>query len=206
MKTISKKKDFIRREKRTDDIHYRIFIALGATNIGYFLFFDTLKIGNDIRHLLFVNILPLILGLTILGIYRREYVINRLTAIKNYFLKIIFIGFMIVQGAIGSYLSIGFIARLTWDFINEKVASTNREKNISLQVAQFHTGTGKKGRSDVGFYYSGKFYKFEVSNRYIENYQDLAPKDFQLRLTARRGLWNYYVVDDWNLEKLPNSL
>lgn len=196
-----KKRLPVSKEKKLEKRHYNIVIGLLISFVTYYFFFDPNLIGHDSRYTIYVFLLPTILGLLILAVYRRNFLINIFTTNKGFKLWTFMTIFYLLQGIVFSYLSLGQVAKISWDILNNKTAKQNVEEVFDCQVTRFWNGKN----SSIDFLFNEKHNKFDVQNKIIKDYINKNPDDYYLTITARKGLWNYYLVERWDIKNKKAS-
>jgi hypothetical protein len=196
-----KKRLPVSKEKKLEKRHYNIVIGLLISFVTYNFFFDPNLIGHDSRYTIYVFLLPTILGLLILAVYRRNFLINIFTTNKGFKLWTFMTIFYLLQGIVFSYLSLGQVAKISWDILNNKTAKQNVEEVFDCQVTRFWNGKN----SSIDFLFNEKHNKFDVQNKIIKDYINKNPDDYYLTITARKGLWNYYLVERWDIKNKKAS-
>ncbi|MCW3124819.1 MAG: hypothetical protein JWO03_477 [Bacteroidetes bacterium] len=92
----------------------------------------------------------------------------------------------------------GFISGyITWDRINKSIAKKSNAEEFYCNVDGFWHG---RRRHNVNFKFAGKGEEFEISRETYRRYSDKAPSAYRLHIIARKGVGNYYVVDNWEIE------
>jgi len=187
----------VTKEKKLEKIHYRILIGLMVFGIVYYLFLEPKTIGHDIRYTIYIFLLPTILGLLILAVYRRQFLINKFSTNKGFTLWTFMTIFYLLQGLLFSYLSFGQVAKISWDILNSQTAKQNTEEVFDCQVSRFWTG---KHSNNIDFLFKDRHNKFDVQYKTIKDYLNTNPDDYYLKITARKGLWDYYLVERWDIK------
>jgi len=189
------KKKFIQDEKKHEKKHYRIIIGLMVTYVVYHLFIEPKTIGHDERYLIYIFLLPTIGGAILLGIYRRQFLINRFSTNKGFLLWSFMTLFYLAQGVLFSYLSFGQIAKISWDYCNYTVTKNNNEEILYCEVRRFWTGK----RPSIDFKFNGRQESFKVAYLDIKAYKDESSTNYKLKINATKGIWNYYTVNQWTI-------
>ncbi len=166
--------------------------------IVQYYFFDPTTIGHDNRYTLYVFLLPTLIGILALAFYRKDFLLHKLTISEKLIGKFLIIIFYIIQGFLFSFLSIGLISKLTFNYINNDIAKQNQTKIITCKITRFWSGR----RPSINFKYGNRSDKFRVNYKTIKEYEDKQPDNFKLEIKARKGLWNYYLVDDWTIKNI----
>ena len=191
-----KKRQTVTAEKRAAKLHYRILIGLTIIGILYYLFFEPTTIGHDRRYTFYIFLLPTLSGMVIIGIYRWQFLLHKFSSSKSFLVWAFFIFFYSVQGLLFSYLSFGQVAKISWDTFNERVAKQNPEEIIDCKITKFSFGR----RPRIEFLFQDRFSTFRVRYKTIKEYRNENPTEYYLEITARKGAWNYYLVDHWKIK------
>lgn len=195
MKDYQHKRDYIHREYKLGRKHYALIIALFIFAIAYHFFVEPLTIGYHIRHTLFIIYLPVAIGIITLGIYRRKFLTAQLSRYSGFVLKAFMIMFYLVQGIIFSYISFGQVAKMAWDAANYTTSGQQAPQLIYCDINRFWAHRNSK----VEFTFQNRYEHFNTTYRHLKPYADKNPKDYQLEILARKGLWGYYIIEHWAL-------
>lgn len=170
---------------------------------AYYWFVEPKTIGHDIRYAIYIFWLPTIIGMLTLGIYRRQFLINRFATNKGFVLGTFMVFFYLLQGLIFSYISFGQIAKMSWDYANFQVAKENTTEKVECEVTKFWTraNTNKFQSDAVFFEFKNRSESLKVSYESIKQYKDKNPENYLVDIDARRGIWNYYLVDNWTIKE-----
>ncbi len=190
------KKKFIQTENKLDKFHYRIIVGLAIIAITYYYFIEPRTIGHDNRYTIYIFALPTIIGMLILGYYRRHFLINRFTTNRGIILWTFMTLFYLTQGVIFSYLSLGQLAKISWDIINNKTAKQNSEEFFDCKIIKFWTGK----RPSIDFKFNDRHESIKVNYSTIKEYENKNKEDYILKIKATKGLWNYYNLNEWYIE------
>lgn len=190
-------RDFINKEKKLEEIHYRIIIVLAIIAVGYHFLIQPKTIGHDLRNTIFVFLIPTIFGMIILGIYRRQFLIDNFLNNKGFGERTFMIFFFLLQGIIFSYLSFGQLAQIGWDTINYREAQRNPQEIIVCDVERFWS----KRNSKIDFKLNDRPENFKVEYSVIKQYEDKKPNNYKLEIKVHKGIWNHYLVDGYTISK-----
>ncbi len=116
---IQHKRKIITKEQRIEKIHYRILIVLLISWLAYHLFLRQVQVGGDYRYTLYVFLLPTVLGMVVLAIYRKKHLIQILSQSKSLLYKSLVILFYTAIGFLFSYISFGLISEIVFDSVNQ---------------------------------------------------------------------------------------
>lgn len=193
----SNRRQFLQGEKRLEKKHIWLIYLFGIIAAAYYFFIEPTTIGHDRRYLIYIFLLPTIFGMIVLGIYRREFLVNRFSQNKGFILWTFMLVFYLGQGFIFSYISFGQAAKMGWDYVNYRATQENQEETLICPVADFRTG---KRQDYIDFKFNGKYESLKVSYSTFRDYQGKNPNDYFLRINATKGLWSYYTVNGWTIE------
>jgi len=93
------------------------------------------------------------------------------------------------------------MANITWEYLNTREAEQQMPKVIHCQVESFNERRGRHSSNSIGFTFNNRHQGFQVSYPYIKPYLSANPDDYKLEIVTQKGIWNYYVVNDWYLKK-----
>ncbi len=189
-----------KRDKR-NKLLTTVFVVSFLCFILSFLFIDDETLGHDIRYNIFVFWGPLVIGFIALVIYQWEfirYVYKSAIHLRDMMISTVYLLF---GGIIFSYIIFGNLANLCFILLNNKEANDHMPQVIHCQVSSFNKGK-RKVNSTIGFKFKNDYELFAVSEKYIEPYLQENPNNYEIQIIARKGIWNYYVVDEWNLKHI----
>lgn len=162
------------------------------------MFFESITIGHDVRYNIYIFFIPLLIGILFFGIYRKDFLLRTYLSFDETYAKLYVIGFYLLQGVIISYLSFGQIAAVMWNYINIKESERNKTELINCNVTGFYT----RKNPDISFEFRSLTEVFSVSSEMNRQNYNRNPKDYELEITVRKGIWNYYIVKHWELKKI----
>ena len=190
-----KENDFNKQLLNKKQLKLILFLAfLGAI---YHFYIEPKQIGYDSRYLVYVFILPTIVGAAVIGIYRRQFLSNQFSRGKGFLLRIFMMFFYLLQGLVFSYISFGQLTKMSWVFACFLKAKDKGEETLYCDVARFYTGR----QSAVEFKFKGHSERFRVPYSEIKPYKSDPPSNYYLKIKAAKGLWDYYRVQDWIVQQ-----
>lgn len=184
-------------DKKLDKRHYRIIIGLMVFAVAYHYFIEPKTIGYDIRYSVFIFWMPITVGIIVLGIYRTQFLINSFKTNKGFFLSFFMVSFYLLQGLIFSYLSFGQVAKISWDYYNYRATQKELEETLYCQITKFWTDR----KPSIYFEFDDRTENIRVSYSEVKNYEDEDENDYLLKLKAKKGIWGYYTVKEWYVER-----
>lgn len=192
---------FKKRVKKRAKIEEKIFIGILVFGVIYYLFFQSISFGEDYRYALYVFWLPTISGffITIKYSFVAEYWSSLFEDLKNekYFLmKIFYPLFLIAMTFMYSIIMFWMPSNIVWDVLNKLESKNNKLEVHEFQIVRFQLSR----RSDsVVFYLNDRFRSIPVQYEHIKPYLDKDPKNFKIKLEVIKGIWNYYIVDSYDI-------
>lgn len=154
-------------------------------------------IGHDKRYTIFILWGPIISGIIILGIYRRQFLIHTFSTNRGFALWTFMIFFYLLEGVFVSYLSLGQIARISWVVANKITEKKSQTELIACDVTKFWT----KKKPFIEFKFQGRYGNIKVSYGAIKEYQDENPDQYTIEIGAKKSLWNHYIIHSWTIKK-----
>lgn len=195
------KRAYLKKEKALEKKHYRIIIGFMILDVCYFVF-EPFIIGNDIRYWIFIFWIPFIAGKLAIGIYRKQYIINSFGRFEEFKWRFIPLGlYFIVASMIFSYIILGMTVRMGFKTACYLTAKRNPTELIIYDVNGFMIDLPVRSHKYISGKLNDDFEEFPCSYKYLEQYKDANPKDYVIMVTARKGVWNHYYVEDWEVVK-----
>lgn len=194
----TEKRRFKTKEKKREQLHFNLLIFSLVFCILNLMFIESKTIGGDNRYEIYVFLVPTVIGTLFFGIYRKDYILNKYSSFKETYAKTVVIGFYLLQGILVSYLSFGQIASVLWNCFNKIEAKKNPTEIIICKVTDFDT----RKNPTVCFKFKNKTEVFRVNSEVNKANYDRNPKDYQLEIAVKKGIWNYYIVEHWKLSKI----
>jgi hypothetical protein len=185
-----------RKEKKADKVNYIIFLGLALSFIIYWTCFRINIIGHDYRYFIYIFLIPTVSGIIILGYIKREFLFKRLNEAKGVFQKGFLILLYLLQGFMFSYFSIGLVANIVWDYSNKKTADYYSAETIKCHLIDIYSGTSKMSPS-ISFIFMGKHEILKIDHATYRQYFKSKPENLDVQLEIRKGIWNYYIIDDF---------
>lgn len=95
------------------------------------------------------------------------------------------------------------MSHIVWNTYNKTVAKKNAIEHFVFPVHSFEEYRRESWDSDeVHFFFNDKFERLPISSEEIDFYINQNPADYKIELTLPKGLWEHYLVEDWEvLEK-----
>ena len=192
----SKKRTFKNKEKKLEKKHYAILIVLMLTFVFLNIFDNTIVIGEDFRFSILTIILPLTVGTIVLIFYRKEFLVIKFSNEKNKLVKGFMIVFYLTEALLVSFLALAYPSQFILTQINKKISSNSSPEIIVCKVANFFED--RRG-SSINFKYNNNLERIKVSHKEMKIYINKNPDNFILELTVKKGIWNTYVVQKFEI-------
>jgi hypothetical protein len=199
------------KQKKREEFYYKYFITTLVIGVIHYYFFESHYLGSDTRYDLFVFWIPVIVGFTLIVWYNIlsidwNDILPTIKKEKNIFYKIIYVPFLFLMHFMLSIMIFWIPSNIIWDSINKIQSNKNDIEMYTLKVDNFHHSTGKSGSNQIRFIFNGEYESIKVSYQDIKPYLDQNPNDFQVIIEVKKGIWNYYVLQTWDIEVVPNSI
>lgn len=186
------------KDKRSTSRNYIILVGLVVLFVVYRSYFKTETIGGDSRYLLIVLVAPTLLGILIIGYFKRKFLRFRLNEAKGIFQKGLLFLFYFIQGFLFAYLSFGLFASIIWDNINKKTVDLNQKEIVYCRITDINSGTSKSS-PNMYYLFQGNSECLSIDHKTYGKYYNTELVDLNLQLTVRKGIWNYYILDGWEI-------
>ncbi|RQO67383.1 hypothetical protein DBR43_22870 [Pedobacter sp. KBW06] len=187
----------ITKEKKLERLQYGIVMGLIISFLLYGAFFEAETIGEDQRYHLYIFLLPTLSGMLLLGVYRKEQMLRQYSGLEKVYEKIYALGLYLIQGIVISFLSFGQVSMVIWNYLNIKEAEKNPTEILKGNLTGFSSGK----RTAVNFKFNDQYEHLKAGRETIRAYHDKKPEDYVIVIEAKKGLWNYYLVESWRIEK-----
>lgn len=177
------------------------FFGILIIGLIHYMFIESKYIGSDYRYDLFVFWIPTIVGMLItirfdfLQLNWKE-TLDDLKKDKSIFSKIFTLPFLLVIHFMIAVIMFWMPANIIWDTWNKIEAKNSKIEVREFQIAKFQLS---KSSDSVGFYYNGKWESIPAHYEDIKPYLDKNPKKYKIKLEVRKGIWNYYIVDSYDI-------
>ena len=168
--------------------------------VFHFLFLEDKVLGHDIRYKVFVFGIPMTIGFIALAIFRWDFLRNVYKlpiSIKNIIVSTIFLSF---AGIVFSYIIFGNLASMAFVYCNRREAEKHMPQVIHCQVSSFNYTRRRGVHSTIGFIFKKDYELVAADDNYVKSYLNENPSDYELEIVTRKGIWDYYLVEDWTLK------
>lgn len=203
MKKIKPKFQNKTRQKKRDAFLYRSFMTAIAVFVLYHTFIESHYFGNDYKYDLYVFWIPTLFGFFIalkfnlFQIPWKEYITD-LKKEKNFFYKFFTIPFLILAHFVFALIFFWMPSNIVWDVLNKMESQKNSIEVFSAPVKQF--ATNSKGPDKIYFYFKNNLESLGVDYQVIKPYLDKNPSNYHVEIEVRKGIWNYYVLESWDIK------
>ncbi|MGZ5283811.1 MAG: hypothetical protein ACXWEY_16165 [Bacteroidia bacterium] len=195
----TEKRKLKRESKKQEKIYNYIFVALAIIWIAYYICFEPETIGDDYRYNLYIFWLPTIAGILALGFYKHE-LLNEAIKERKIISKFIAVLFLFLMSAFWSYLSIGQLSKIIFHTINKEVAKTENTETHRLDINQIAKSRGRgTTKYKIRIKFQDKTEEVNISYEKFKQYENENPKDYLIKVKLQKGIWNYYLLNDWDI-------
>jgi hypothetical protein len=178
---------------------YQLFMVFaGITLIHYYL--QPNLFGHDARYTIYILWLPIIGGIAIIAYWQRKFLLDDFRHEKKFWDAFVMGILYFLGGLIFSFMSFAQLVGAGFDAANYSAAKHAHPMVIECPVDRFFVGRGH----DITHYEAD----FTLNNHpeYITmDWQDFKqydiknPRKYKLKLTMRKGIWNFYLLDNWDI-------
>lgn len=188
--------------EKLDKIHYKLFIGFAVLYLLHAIFIEEKTIGHDDRYTWYIFAAPTVIGALLLVLYQWKFGGDFFSKRLNGFTELA-VGFLlaVIAACMCSYLIFGNLANITWEYINKREANKRMPVAFYCPITRFDNGKHEA----IEFTFNGEYESIRVSYKSIKPYLEVNPKDYELELIVRKGIWNYYVVKDWNIKTIKHD-
>jgi len=184
-----------------DEATKKIFRIFGGFVIAFYLLYilKPTVLGHDIMYTIFVVIIPIIIGVPIL-IYLGGKEIGPSGHVKTIWQKAGYVIALLMMTSVISFVMLGLFADAAFTYINYTTAKKSPAEVLTVP-AEFHKGTGNRSGNHIFFTFLNEDESIKVSTETINKYINEKAVKHRIRLTLRKGIWNHYLVEDWDIVK-----
>jgi hypothetical protein len=182
------------KEKRINKHINSAFILFLIMWVIFYGFIEPKLIGRDIRYTIMVVCLPIVIGLIALIIYRYKFLLFTYQKTKGFWTKMVTGIFYLVFGLMFSFVSLGLFANILWGWLNKMEADKSPTELVVCPVSKF---VSRKKRDYVDFQFKGR--SEQIITKKAGEFASENPKNYQIELTLQKGIWNHYLVKNWQL-------
>ncbi len=190
------------KQKKIDAILYRSFMTLIAVFVLYHMFVESHYLGSDYRYDVFVFWIPTLIGFFIalkFNLFQIDWkdCISDLKKETNFFYKFFTIPFLILAHFMFAVIFFWMPSNIIWDGLNKIESQKNRIEVFILPVKQFSKTS--KGPDKIYFDFKNDLESIKVDYQTIKPYLDKNPSNYKVEIEVRKGIWNYYIVDSYDI-------
>jgi len=189
------------RNKKLDKKTYIIVTGLVIINLVC-NFFEPEIIGHNNKYILYFFAVPVTAGILFLAYFFRKRLFHEYKECRFLSDKILVPCFFLLMGLFFSYLTFGLAGDLTWVYLNKTAAKKNQTEVVTCRINKFANNSYRRGGAKMYFTFQNRSESFNISNTMFKEYKGSAPKNYQLKIEGRKGIWNYFIVDSYELEEI----
>lgn len=193
-------KILLKKQERQSKVVYAVVIACIVLFMAVY-WLKPLGLGSDIRYDIFVVALPVVIGIGLFISYRKKLLDMEVVAAETMWNKIWMSTVLLTIIGLFSYLTLGFFTSLTFEVINYNLAEDSKQQIVLLPIDEFHEGHGSKATHSIRFHFNGEKENMRVSRNFIKQCIEKSAAKHRIKLKLRKGLWNHYLVDEWDIVK-----
>lgn len=190
------------KKEEKGNLLYKFLIISIITFVLYSIFIESSYIGKDYRYNIFVFWTPTLIGSFIvirfnfLGIDLKK-IYSKLKKEKKIHIKIICILLVNLALFMFSIIMFWIPSNIIWDVLNKIESQKNNMEVLSVRVEKF---TKSRHSNKIYFKFKNRTESIKVSSKTINLYIDKNPSNYIIEIGVKKGIWNHYIIDNWNIE------
>lgn len=183
-------------QKKTDKRLYWLLITGMVLGVIYHYFLRPYTIHHTVSYRLITGYLPVSLGMIAWWELLKSYYRGQWLDCKTRSEKIFVIIFIFLQLGVLSLFTFGLTANIITDIILKNKAEDKPVTTVSCRITEFRN----MQKSDVVYFkFREKTEKIEVSNQWIQAYQDESPDKYLLMLNVQETYLDVFLIKDWHV-------
>lgn len=195
----------MKNKSKYNDLAAIIVYGILFANIIYLICFEFTIIGYHINYSIFIFWLPILIGFIIIPKYLFKITLKDIfeetKTYSNFFKKIFFLLALVLINIVTSYITFGFTANVTWNISNKIISEQNKLETYQIKIKNFQRTTGKGGGNYINFDFKNKSEHLKIRYNSIEPYLNVNSDECILKLDVKKGVWNHYVLQNWEIIK-----
>ncbi len=198
-KNLQKKSERTAKQGRRDKAIYAVLIGFVVLFVATY-WLKSLTIGGDIKYHIFVEALPIAIGIA-LFIFNRKKLLNpeAMAAVTNIWHKIGYSALLLLCVSLLSYVTLGTFTTLVFELANYNKANSTKQETVILPIEEFYKGSGSRAKNSIRFRFKGEKEHIRVNRNYINQFRAESTAKHRIKLQLREGIWNHYIVEDWDI-------
>ena len=197
---MQKQKTLRQHQGWTDKKLYPLAIAAMVLSLLQFMFSLNLVV-SDRGYDLAVTWSPLFIGVLVLAVFRRKYLLARSSEIQGVAWKLIFWTFMLLQGILFSFMSFGLVARATADALNRVELQNGTTMTEQYPIREAYM---RGGKSYVVYIRDGQSER--VKTGYVADIADQRwDPPFDIIITTKPGILGSTILVDYLLVRVERG-
>lgn len=203
-----KRKDFL---EKFDSKLVCFFASFFVLNIFIYKKFEINKIGNDDKYISFIIIPSFILGLIATTVYyyliiKKEKDFNGLL-IQDTNKRVKLVIQFLFSWLLITFIYLFFSLKTMLDVWLKKSSEKFSQEIMKAEITNFYLKKGHYiNNYEICYILNDKTEYLEVDFSLNSKFENKNPKDYYLELLTRKTDWNYYIIEDWNIEKKSDSI
>lgn len=157
-------------------------------------------IGTDDRYLIYIITIPTIAIFLVLVLISKSFFYDFFEEQMGIFSRLIYSVIILCGGLILSACITVFTVDIAWNVWMQKTAENSKLETFHCDIGRFWKGARKSSPS-FEYYFQNSYEEIKVKYETIEPYLDKNPDDYELIVTVRKTAWDYYILENWWVEK-----
>ena len=178
---------------------FKIFLALAGLTLTHY-YWQPNTFGHDARYLIYIVWLPIIGGVAIIAYWRRKFLLDDFKHEKTFWDAFIMGIIYFFEGLIFSYMSFSQVVGAGFDFANYSAAKYARPMVIECPVDTFSSaGARERTPYEADFTLNNHPESVSMSGQEFNQFEIKNPQKYKLKLTVQKGIWNIYLLNNWDI-------
>jgi hypothetical protein len=115
-------------------------------------------------------------------------------------MKIFYPIFLVIMTFMYSVMMFWMPSNIIWDIFNKIEAQNNRIEIFQYPIEKFNGGK----RESIGFYFNENWETIPVHYEVVNPYLDKNPHNYKIKIEVRKGFWNHYILESWEIKEVVN--
>jgi len=186
-------------KKKREEIYSYVLLGLFFFSIINFLFLQPTIIGCNRYFNIFAVMIPIIIGIIILIILFKDFLISFFSSDEFIIPKIFKTFNLLFLAVVISYITIGQFANITWNVLSRLRANNKPKKVFICQVKELNKDIGIRVHMDeVVFLFQGRCENIETSLGTLNKYDSSNPEKYNIEVVCQKGI-NCLIVRNWKI-------
>jgi len=189
------------KHSQEDEIAFRLLFGLAIYGVTYYFFFKPLTIGHNLNFTLYINWLPIILGMVIIYWLRRDFLKRLNLAFKSKSDKFFTYLLLFIMGLMYSYLSFGITTEIIFHVVNKLNIRNEQQITYIFPIEKINYSYNNKMPSEksIIFNFQNHSEKIKIDRSLYNQLKNENIQKLSLEIKCRKGMFDVFYVDGWKI-------